>query len=43
MFDNKTVLIAATLLLGATDFCIHQVNLGKKLRPYSEIKSESLR
>ena len=41
MCEIKTVLFVAALLLAATDFCIYQVNLGKKVGHHSKIKSES--
>ena len=40
MFEIKTVLIVAALLLAATGFCIHQAN--PKVGHCSEIKTESL-
>ena len=43
MFENKNVIIVATLLLAATGFCICQVNSGKKVGHHSEINSESPR
>ena len=41
MCEIKTVLIFAASLSAATGFCINQVNSGKKVGPYSGIKSES--
>ena len=41
MCEIKIVLIVAASLLAAAGFCIYQVNSGKKVGHYSEIKSES--
>ena len=41
MSESKGVLSVAALLIGATGFCIYQVNSEKKVRHHSEIKSES--
>ena len=41
MWENKTVLIVAALLLAATGFRLYQVYSGKKVGHHSEIKSES--
>ena len=41
MCEIKTVLIAATLLLAATGFCIYQINSEKKVGHQTEIKTES--
>ena len=41
MCEIKTVLIVAALLLAATGFGIYQANSEKKVRHYSETKSES--
>ena len=41
MFEFKTVLTVAALLLAATGFWIHQVNSEKKVAHHSEIKIES--
>ena len=42
MCEIKIVLIVATLLLAATDFCIYQTNSEKKVGHHSEIESGSL-
>ena len=42
MYEIKTVLIVAALLLAGTGFCIYQVNSQKKMAHHSEIKSEIL-
>ena len=41
MWEMKTVLIAAALLVAVTGFCIYQLNSDKKVGHPSEIKSES--
>ena len=41
MYEIKTVLFVAALLLVATGFCIYQVKSEKKVGHHTEIKSES--
>ena len=43
MFEIKTGVFLAALLLAATGFCIYQLNSEKKVGQLSEIKSESPR
>ena len=40
MFEIKTVLIVAVLLIAATGFCIHQVFSEKKVGHHSDVKTE---
>ena len=41
MFQIKTVINVAVLLIAVTGFCIYQVKSEKKVGQHSEIKSES--
>ena len=41
MYEIKTVLNVAALLLASAGFCIYQVNSEKKVGHYSEVKSDS--
>ena len=41
MYETKTVLIVAALLLAATGLCIYQVKTEKEVGHYSEIKNGS--
>ena len=41
MFEVKTVIFLAVLILAATGFCIYQVNSETKVGHHSEIKTKS--